>query len=269
MIRNKKAPQMFSICRCFLLRSRMDSKGQKMSLWKEWGKEEPMTKILLIEDDKALNQGIALALGQTGYQMIQVESLREARKKWKEEEIELIILDLNLPDGSGYEFLKEIREKKGQKKSEIPVLILTANDLELDVVTGFSLGADDYVTKPFSLMILRARVEALLRRSALKRDYFSLYESQEYYFDFENFYYQKDGKEVYLSKTEQKLLKKLVFHQNQVVTREQLIDAIWTEGGDYVDENALSVAISRLRTKLNAKDSIQTIYGIGYSWVVK
>lgn len=113
-------------------------------------------KILIVEDDRGLNQGIALALKEEGVEFFSAFTLAQAQEIWKNNAVDMVLLDVNLPDGSGYELLKEIR-----RTSQIPVLMLTANDLEIDEVTGFSLGADDYITKPFSLMVLRARVERM------------------------------------------------------------------------------------------------------------
>lgn len=212
-------------------------------------------KILIVEDDRGLNQGITLALHAPEYRFYSAYNLKEARRIWKEERVSLIILDINLPDGSGYTFLEEIR-----RESEVPVIMLTANDLEIDQVTGFSLGADDYITKPFSLMILLAR---------MAQDKGLTYEKDGYRFVFEQMYFTVEGQEVTLSKTEQKLLRILIEHQGQTLTREQLVDRIWSDGAQYVEENALSVTVGRLRKKLEQtgkKNPIQTVYGLGYVW---
>ena len=217
-------------------------------------------KILIVEDDRGLNQGITLALHAPEYRFYSAYNLKEARRIWKEERVSLIILDINLPDGSGYTFLEEIR-----RESEVPIIMLTANDLEIDQVTGFSLGADDYITKPFSLMILRARVELMLARMA--QDKGLTYEKDGYRFVFEQMYFTVEGQEVTLSKTE--LLRILIEHQGQTLTREQLVDRIWSDGVQYVEENALSVTVGRLRKKLEQtgkKNPIQTVYGLGYVW---
>lgn len=220
-------------------------------------------KILIVEDDRSLNQGIVLALRQEKLVFYQAFSLREARDFWKDENVNMVLLDINLPDGSGYDFLREIR-----RYSEIPVLMITANDMEVDEVTGFSLGADDYITKPFSLMVLRARVERMKKRSEQK-DRTDLYQDQEYVFSFDEMRFQASGQEVMLSKTEQKLLRILTANPGQTLPRERLLEFIWPDGTDYVDENALSVTVNRLRKKLEIngeKSPIQTIYGLGYAW---
>lgn len=220
-------------------------------------------QILIVEDDEGLNQGIALALREDGIHFYPAYSLSQARKLWKQERIDLVILDVNLPDGSGYDLLREIR-----REAETPVLMLTANDLETDQVTGFSLGADDYITKPFSLMVLRARVERTRKRMQ-GQTVTSDHQDERYHFRFEDMVFLADGEEVVLSKTEQKLLRLFTKHPGQILSRDRLAEAIWTDGADYVDENALSVAVNRLRHKLKGKEKtcpIQTVYGLGYVW---
>jgi two-component system, OmpR family, response regulator RegX3 len=226
-----------------------------------------MSCILVIEDDIALNNGIVLSLKQDNLVFLQSFTLKEARQQLFSNKIDLIILDVNLPDGSGFDLCKEIRNT-----SSIPIMFLTGNDMELDIVTGLGIGGDDYITKPFSLMVLRARVAALLRRS------FQVYPVDKiiidsFIFDFDKMEFYKDGQEFQLSKTEQKLLKILVLNKGNVLSRAALVDKIWTDGAEYVDENALSVAISRLRNKLEKNPAkpeyIHTVYGMGYTWTVK
>lgn len=222
-----------------------------------------MINIAIIEDDKGLNNGIMLALKNEKYHFSQYYLLEDAKKAKLEHGTDLIILDINLPDGNGFEYLKELR-----RNSSVPVIILTANDLETDEVMGLELGADDYITKPFSLMVLRARIEKVLQRENPHEK--SAYEIDGLLFDFQQMYFRKDGQEIELSKTEQKLLRMLVENKGRTLSRERLVDVIWTDGAEYVDENALSVAIKRLRNKIEPTPSkpkyIQTVYGIGYFW---
>lgn len=219
--------------------------------------------ILIVEDDEGLNQGIALALRGEGTAFHSAYTLSQAREIWEQEAVDLVILDVNLPDGSGYDLLRQIR-----RESEKPVLMLTANDLETDEVTGFSLGADDYITKPFSLMALRARVERTRKRmSGLTAA--ADYQDERYQFRFQEMVFMADGVEVVLSKTDQKLLRLFTANPGQILSRNRLVDAVWTDGAEYVDENALSVAVNRLRHKLEGKEKtcpIQTVYGLGYVW---
>jgi two-component system response regulator RegX3 len=227
-----------------------------------------MPNILIVEDDVTLNNGIVLSLKQDLLVFIQAFTIKEAKQSLINHEIHLIILDINLPDGNGFEWCKEIR-----KTSSVPILMLTANDMEIDVVTGFELGADDYMTKPFSLMILRARVAALLRRNSSDKPAGAVLQIDDFVFDFDNMAFMSKGLQIILSKTEQKLLRLLVLNKGITVPRVTLIDKIWMDGTEYVDENALSVTISRLRNKLEEVPArpqyIQTVYGIGYTWAVK
>lgn len=212
-------------------------------------------KILIVEDDRGLNRGIALALKEEAVEFLSALTLAQAQEIWKNNAVDMVLLDVNLPDGSGYELLKEIR-----RASQIPVLMLTANDLEIDEVTGFRLGADDYITKPFSLMVLRARVERMRFRIRQTESYG--YEDERFQFFYDEMRYLADGQEIVLSKTEQKLLKLFTEHIGQTLTREQLIDTLWTGDRKYVDENALSVTVNRLRRKLEGKGRecpIQTV----------
>lgn len=213
------------------------------------------TRIAIIEDDKGLNNGIALALKQENYEFYSYYSLKEVKDV---EQMDLVILDINLPDGNGLDYLKSLR-----KHSHVPVLILTANDSEMDEVTGLELGAEDYMTKPFSLMVLRVRVEKILKNRT---------ETAEFVFgnlrlDFSHMDFSRDGGKIELSKTEQRLLRMLVENEGQTITRGQLLDYVWQDA-DFVDENALSVTVKRLRDKLetNEEKYIQTVYGIGYKW---
>lgn len=222
-------------------------------------------KILIVEDDRGLNQGIAMALREENVTFYQAYSLGEAQELWRTAVPDMVLLDVNLPDGSGYDFLRDIR-----KKSEIPVLLVTANDLEVDEVTGFSLGADDYITKPFSLMVLRARVERMRKRSAQTK-HAERYRDDYYEFIFDEMKFYADGQEIVLSKTEQKLLRLLTANPGQTLIRERLLEVIWMDGAEFVEENALSVAVNRLRKKLEisgAQSPIRTVYGLGYAWDV-
>ncbi len=171
-------------------------------------------------------------------------------------------LDINPPEASGLDILIEIKAKDPR----IPVILLSANDTDSDIVKGLEFGADDYVTKPFSLTVLRARVNTQLRKNepAKSSDVVTV---GRYRFDFERMIFMVGNEEVQLSKTEQKLLKMLVLNPGITLGRNELLDRIWADGADFVDENALSVAVKRLRDKLDAKDIIKTVYGLGYMWV--
>ena len=218
--------------------------------------------IQIVEDDRALSDGIRLALREPELTFIQNTNIRQAKQTFEQEKPELMILDVNLPDGSGYEYLEWVRARSG-----IPVLMLTANDMEIDEVTGLSLGADDYMTKPFSIAVLRARIQALRRRLGEKNK--NAYTGDGFSFDFEKLKFFANGQEIFLSVNEQRLLRLLVDNPGRILTREVLVDRIWGDG-EYVDENALSVTVRRLRAKLEDEEThgscIQTVYGQGYMW---
>lgn len=225
-----------------------------------------MNRILLVEDDIALSNGIVMALRDEQTELVQCASLQQARECLVEHCVQLVILDVNLPDGNGLTLLKEIRET-----SSTPIIVLTANDTETDIVAGLEMGADDYVTKPFSLAILRARVNAQLRKQENANA--SCFQQSGFAFDFDAMLFYKEKTAIELSKTEQKLLRLLVENRGRTLERGMLVDRIWTDGADYVDENALSVTVKRLRNKLGDDTAkpryIKTVYGIGYTWAVE
>ena len=219
-------------------------------------------QIVIVEDDKDLCAGLCRALKDETRSIVSCENLKSAREQIFLTNPSLILLDINLPDGNGLDFVKEVRGKK----LSYPIILLSANDTDSDVVKGLELGADDYVTKPFSLSVLRARVNTQLRKNepVASKDLVSI---GDYSFDFECMVFTACGEEIPLSKTEQRLLKMFVNNQGITLSRDDLIDRLWTDGEEYVDENALSVVVKRLRDKLNAKDYIKTVYGLGYMWV--
>ena len=228
-------------------------------------------EILIIEDDKDINDLLATALSKAGYRARQAWSGTEGELllKLEREAYALVLLDLMLPGLSGEELLARIR----QMDASLPVIILTAKDELDEKINLLVAGADDYITKPFSLAVLRARVNTQLRNRTVQMQKENtqntqIWEGSIWKFDFTNMRFTVSGQEVELSKTEQKLLALLVQHAGMTVPRETLMDRIWTDGAVYVDENALSVAIKRLRDKLQAKEQIRTVYGIGYVWEV-
>jgi len=225
-----------------------------------------MKHILLLEDDAALGQGVCLALNGESAAVTHCKNLLQGRQALAEADFDLLILDINLPDGSGLDLLREVR-----KNSAVPIILLTANDMETDIVVGLESGADDYVTKPFSLAVLRARVNTQLRRTAPVQS--DILETGDFSFDFQRMEFRKNSQLIDLSKTEQKLLRLLVENRGRTLSRDTLLDRVWTDGAEYVDENALSVTVKRLRDKLEDNPSkpqyLKTVYGIGYTWVVK
>jgi len=219
-----------------------------------------VSRILLLEDDEALGRGICMALETPSCTVTHCSTCLQAINILQGMVFDLLILDINLPDGSGLELLRTLR----QNGNSTPAILLTANDLELDEVTGLEAGADDYITKPFSLAVLRARVNAQLRRSVpVKQDRIEL---NGFILDFTRMEFSKEGTIIDLSKTEQRLLRLLVENRGRTLPRELLLEKVW-DGGEFVDENALSVAVRRLRGKLG-NAPIRTVYGVGYTWEV-
>lgn len=195
-----------------------------------------MNKILLVEDDETLNKNIALALESEGYSVITADGIQSADKLFQS--VDLIILDVILPDGSGKEFCKKVR-----KNSQIPIIFLTSCDDEADIVDGLDIGGDDYITKPFRLRELLSRVRANFRRIPVVP-------------------------EMELTAVEQKLLDYLKLNHDRYLTREQILDYLWDCKGVFVNDNTLSVNISRLREKLKKSGGgqIVTKRGLGYKW---
>lgn len=225
-----------------------------------------MKRILLLEDDAALGQGIRFALENDNVQVELCTALSQAQNILPGTDFDLLILDINLPDGNGLDLLRNVRHCH----SNVPVILLTANDLETDIVVGLESGADDYITKPFSLAVLRARVNAQLRRGTPAQT--ATVELKDFTFDFEWMEFRKNGQLIELSKTEQRLLRILVENRGRVLSRETLMARVWPDGAEYVEENALSVTVKRLRDKLEDTPSkphfLKTVYGIGYTWAV-
>lgn len=225
-----------------------------------------METIFLLEDDQTLARGIGMALEAPQRAVTLAGTLEESRIILARDRFDLLILDLNLPDGSGLDLLRQLRGAG----DHTPVILLTANDLELDEVTGLEAGADDYITKPFSLAVLRARVAAQLRRGAPTA--FGALQLGPFAFDFERMEFRRAGEPVELSKTEQKLLRVLVENRGRTVPRAVLTERVWPDGAEVVEPNALSVTVKRLRAKLEADPAkpqyLKTVYGLGYTWAV-
>ena len=220
-------------------------------------------RILILEDDEDLAEGIEMSLRDDDVEPVRCRLVAEAEKLVREKDFDLLILDINLPDGSGLELCRRVRIF-----SRVPVALLTVKDMETDIVRGLECGADDYITKPFSLMVLRARVRALLRRTAGEKQ--AEYRDDVFRFSFDRMEFYKRGSVVELSKTEQRILYLLVSNAGRILTRERLMEWVWPEGTEYVEDNALSVGIRRLRDKLEDVPSkpvyIRTVYGRGYVW---
>ena len=224
-----------------------------------------MKQLLIVEDDQTLNEGLCKALRQEDRKIISCDCLKAARAQLALGIVDFVLLDINLPDGSGLELLKEIKKQK----ASLPVVLLTANDTDRDIVHGLETGADDYITKPFSLSVLRARVNTQLRKTGEGAGAGSgrIFTDGAWSFNFDKMIFTHDGRKAELSKTEQKLLYYLTQNAPNTTSRDFLIDRLWSDGEEYVDENALSVTVKRLRDKLELGGKIKTVYGIGYAWV--
>jgi DNA-binding response OmpR family regulator len=215
-----------------------------------------MKKLLIIEDDRALRDGLCRSLASNDLETDSAANIAEARVKFLAADYDLVLLDCNLPDGNGVDFCAEIR-----KKSNVPVIFLTVLDSELDEVSAFHAGGVDYVKKPFSLMVLKERVNAALARS----NGGLVFGEGIYRFDFGALTFTVNENNVILSSAEQKLLRVLTANRRNIVPRGTLTEQLWSCDSEYIDENALSVTVKRLRSKLGA-DCIKTVYGLGYMW---
>lgn len=220
-------------------------------------------KILIIEDDSGLGRGISFALEQEGYETAAVKTIAEGRRLLEKEMPDAVLLDLNLPDGDGIDFCRELRER-----SDLPVLMLTARDMEVDEIMGLKSGADDYITKPFSLSVLKVRLEKILQRKKQTEAEGQILSSGDMRMDLQKLKVFQGGKELELSMTEFRLLQYFLENKNRVLLKEQILQRIWDADGNFVEENTLSVNISRLRRKIGGT-CIRTIQGMGYLWEEK
>jgi len=222
-----------------------------------------MKTILIIEDDNNLNRGIAFSFKKEGFAVHCADTLNEGKNIFNRHSIDIVILDLNLPDGDGVNFCKTIREQ-----SSIPIIMLTARDLETDELLGLLAGADDYITKPFSISILRARVESVLRR--LNGTTKNMLQSGIFKLDTSHCKLFRGNEDIPISTTEYRLLKFFISNASKVLSKEQILAELWDDQDGYIDDNVLSVNISRLRSKIEENPKkpqiIKTVYGIGYVW---
>ena len=216
-----------------------------------------MQKILLAEDDRELNQSLCYALKREGYSVVSAFSVKEARMLYQTECPHLILLDVNLPDGEGYEFCRWVKEK-----TDIPVLFLTARDLEEDVLRGYELGAWDYVAKPFELEGLYSRIQALLRRTGNVAEQYLSCGGIE--IDQNRHTVSCHAEEISLSEAEYRLLLYLMQNKGKTVTREKILEQVWDVNGNYVNNNTLTVTMKRLRDKLYQPECMKTVRSIGY-----
>lgn len=226
-----------------------------------------MSRILLLEDDLSLINGLSFAFRKQGFELDVARTLREADALWTEGSYDLLVLDVSLPDGTGFEFCKKVR-----RSSKVPIIFLTASDEEVSIIMGLDMGGDDYITKPFKLGVLISRIHALLRRA---RDFQStdiemqsngirvcLLQGQVF----------KQEQPLDLTAAEYKLLCLFMKNPNIILTKEQILDKLWDCEGNYIDSSTLTVYMRRLRMKIEDNPSepqmLLTVRGMGYKWNV-
>lgn len=226
-----------------------------------------MIKILFVEDDLPLALGIEYTLKQEGFDVIHAKNLEDAREKYKESEFDIVLLDVMLPDGSGYDLCSEIR-----RSSEMPIIFMTACDEEVNVVLGLDMGGDDYVTKPIRVKELISRINAVLRRKGISKEKANgeVIKSGDIIIEPLKYKIYKNGTVVELTTIEYKLLLILIKNKGNAIERITLLEKLWDVEGNFVDGNSLTVYIKRLREKVedDIKNPryIETVRGIGYRW---
>ena len=221
-----------------------------------------MSRIIIIEDDNLLNNTLQFNLKMEGYEVFSCYSVSDAEKHITTFCADLLIMDVNLGDGNGFELLKKY---KGYWK--IPCIFLTANDMESDMLKGYELGAEDYVTKPFSIPVLLKKCKVILKRFEQKETA-DCYNDGYLSADFQTMAVSLGNEKISLTPLEIRMLKIFVSSKNQVLTRNILMDKLWDSSGNYVDEHTLTTNIGRLRNKIENETHkyIKTIYGMGYMW---
>ncbi|MDY3018323.1 MAG: response regulator transcription factor [Blautia sp.] len=226
-----------------------------------------MNNILLIEDDLSLVNGLTFALKKQGFKLEVARMLKEAENLWTDGKYDLLVLDVALPDGTGFEFCKKVR-----RTSKVPIIFLTAADEEMDIIMGLDIGGDDYITKPFKLGVLISRINALLRRTndfstegtMLQSNGIKVFLLQGQAF--------KNDRLLELTAAEYKLLCLFMRNPNVVLTKEQILDRLWDCNGNYIDSSTLTVYMRRLRIKIEDNPGepkmLLTVRGMGYKWNV-
>lgn len=220
-----------------------------------------MSKILIIEDDKDLQEGLCFSLQSEGYQVLTAATAEDGLKIFHGQGCDMILLDCNLPDGNGFDLCSSVK-----REQDIPILMLTARDTEMDEVKALELGMDDFMSKPFSLAVLKARIKKLLRNDVPKLQM----TSGNIMLDKNTCKVYKNGTEINCSKIEYQMLTFFMENEGIVLSKEQILHYVWDSQGNYVEENAVPVNVRRLRAKIeddpkNPKHLVN-VYGIGYIW---
>lgn len=223
-----------------------------------------MKKIIVIEDDALLNKTLSYSMENSGYDVSSAPTAASARQLFERDEFHLFVLDINLPDGNGFDLCREIKDRY----ADAAIIFLTANDMESDMIKGFELGADDYVTKPFPISVFQKKVAALFGRMA-KQDAHDIFDDGHLRLDFSEMIATLGGEAISLTPTEYRTLKILAKNPNMVLTRQVLLEKLWDIDGNFVDEHALTSTISRIRSKIESPEHpyIKTVYGMGYLWI--
>ncbi len=227
-----------------------------------------MARILLLEDNTSLNRGISLKLEKEGYEVLSAVRVAQAEEMFRENEVSLIISDISMEDGDGLEFCRSIR-----RVSDVHLIFLTALDQEVDIVNGYDAGADDYITKPFSLMVLISKVNALMRRIGQDQDdRGQMLFSRDIRVQCREMRVYQGDEELILSKKEIQLLLYFLENPKQILSKEQLLEAVWDVDAQFVDNNTVPVTISRLKKKIAGDEDyeyIKNVRGLGYLWTAE
>ncbi len=218
-------------------------------------------KILVVEDDRLFSHTLCYNLTTAGYIVDAAITKADAEKFCRKQEYDLIVLDVNLPDGNGFDFCQQQKERY----PDTAVIFLTANDREGDMLKGFDLGADDYITKPFPIRVFQKKVSALLSRMT-KQSGGDCFDDGILWINFSNMTASLRGEPIVFTSFEYRLLKILTKNPETVLTRQVLLEKLWDADGNFVEEHALTAAISRIRGKIDTT-YIKTIYGMGYMWM--
>ena len=224
-----------------------------------------MKRILIVENDKLLNKTLAYNLASDGYDITSAQNARTAADKLTVSEYDLVLLDINLPDGNGYDLCRLVKPEH----PDTMVIFLTANDMESDMLRGYELGAEDYVTKPFSIGALQQKISAMFAMLEHHRPTKDIYDDGKLFLDFSEQTASLNGKPMPLSPMEFKMLNLFRKNPKQVLTRGHLLEKLWDVDENYVDEHTLPTTISRIRGKIEAEGGtyLKTVYGMGYQWM--
>ena len=224
-----------------------------------------MKQILIVEDDSFLNKMLDYNLTADGYGVTSALNARTAAEAIRQREFDLVLLDINLPDGNGFDFCREVKERR----PDTAVIFLTANDMESDMLKGYELGAEDYVTKPFPMSVFQKKLSVVLGRLAKQSGGGDCYEDSALSINFSEMTASLSGKALVFTPLEYRLLKILTKNPQNVLTRQVLLEKLWDADGNFVDEHALTAAISRVRNKIETEGCqyIKTVYGMGYMWI--